>query len=170
MCSRSCQPRIRCQKVMSEPRIHCMTNDEKRMHFMCPELYGADGVTKVELKETGRIEASTAQKDVEAAMSIYVNSIDKLSVTTLDMALVDGRFRIQCALKLLPYLTNDSVLVLHDFWIRKPYHKVLEYYNVIGYARSVVALRKKGDLSEEQEKNVYQNYMKYNEIPWMELM
>ena len=155
---------------MSEPRIHCMTNDEKRMHFMCPELYGADGVTKVELKETGRIEASTAQKDVEAAMSIYVNSIDKLSVTTLDMALVDGRFRIQCALKLLPYLTNDSVLVLHDFWIRKPYHKVLEYYYVIGYARSVVALRKKGDLSEEQEKNVYQNYMKYNEIPWMELM
>ena len=136
---------------------------------MCPELYGADGVTKVELKETGRIEISTPQADVEAAMSIYVNAIDKLNVTTLDIALVDGRFRIQCALKLLPYLTNDSVLLLHDFWIRKPYHKVLDYYNVIGYARSVVALKKKGGFSEEQEKNVYQNYMKYDAIPWMEL-
>ena len=72
------------------------------------------------------------------------------SVTKFDVALVDGRFRLQCALKLLPYLHSESVLLMHDFWLRIPAYKdVLDYYYVIGYARSVVALKKKPGLSLE---------------------
>ena len=103
-------------------------------------------------------------------MSIYVNAVDKCSIESLDIVLVDGRFRLQCALKLLPYLHKDSVLLLHDFWIRRPYHEVLKYYDVIGYARSVVALQKKGDLSKDDELGVYLKYMGYESIPWIELM
>lgn len=159
-----------CEKVKTDPRVKCMTEDEKRMHFYCPELTGADGTTLVKLEETGRISKNTPKKDVEAAMSTYVNAIDTFDLKSLDIALVDGRFRIQCALKLLPYLHSESVLLLHDFWVRKPYHEVLKYYHVIGYARSVVALKKKGDLSREQEREVYKNYMTYEAIPWIELM
>lgn len=159
-----------CQKVMAEPRIKCMIEDENRLQFYCPEMTGANGVTKVQLLETGRISKDTPHADVEAAMSIYVNSIDNLNVKSLDMVLVDGRFRLQCALKLLPFLENDSILLLHDFWIRKPYHEVLKYYDVIGYARSVVALQKKSNLSRDEETRVYLKYMSYESIPWIELM
>ncbi|KAL7508946.1 hypothetical protein ACHAXN_008824 [Cyclotella atomus] len=159
-----------CQKVMAEPRIKCMIEDEKRLHFYCPEMTGADGVTEVQLLETGRISKDTPHADVEAAMSIYVNSIEKLDVKSLDIVLVDGRFRLQCALKLLPFLESNSILLLHDFWIRKPYHEVLRYYDVIGYARSVVALQKKNNLSREEERRVYLRYMNYESVPWIELM
>ena len=49
-----------------------------------------------------------------------------------DAALVDGRFRVACALKLLPFLTQDSVLFMHDFWRRPMYHAVLDFHDVIG--------------------------------------
>ena len=148
-----------------------MVTNEKRLKFYCPELTGADGVTKVKLEETGRIAKDAPEADVEAAMSVYVNSIDKLNLgQSLDIVLVDGRFRLQCALKLLSYITNDSVVLIHDFWVRPPYHKVLEYYNVIGYARSIVALKKKSNLTKEQELQVYQKFMTYDSIPWIELM
>lgn len=160
-----------CEKVMSDKRVSCMVADEKRMKFFCPELTGADGVTKVNLEETGRIAKDTPPADVEAAMSVYVNSIDKLkNLELLDIVLVDGRFRLQCALKLLSYIKDDSVVLIHDFWIRPPYHKVLEYYNVIGYARSVVALKKKKNLTKEQESGAYQKFMTYESVPWIELM
>lgn len=159
-----------CEKVMSEPRVKCMTEDERRMKFYCPELTGADKVTKVKLEETGRISKDTAREDLVAAMSTYVNAIDKFDVKQLDIVLVDGRFRLQCALKLLPYLQNDSVLLLHDFWVRKPYHEVLKYYDVIGYARSIVALQKRGGLSTDEEMRIYQQYMNYESIPWIEIM
>jgi hypothetical protein len=57
-----------------------------------------------------------------------------------------------CALKLLNYLSDESILVVHDFWSRliwtkkggdTGYHHILDYYDVIGRARSSVALRKK---------------------------
>ena len=97
-------------------------------------------------------------------MDIYVNSIDKTNLTSIDIALVDGRFRYQCALKLLPFLHADSVLLMHDFWLRADYHAVFDYYYVIGYARSVVALKKKPNLfsigGREEERNIYKAFMK----------
>ena len=159
-----------CEQVTKEPRVQCMIEKEKRLQYACPELTGADGVAKLNLFETGRLSRGAPIPDVEAAMSIYVNSIEKLGIEKpLDMALVDGRFRVQCAVKLLPYLHHDSVLLMHDFWIRKPYHVVLDYYDVIGYARSAVALKKKMEiLSAEQEKNEFKKFMTYESIPWVE--
>lgn len=50
---------------------------------------------------------------------------------------------------------------MHDFWVRfDDYKDVLKYYYVIGYARSVVALRKTElGLSKEDELNAYKKYM-----------
>ncbi|KAL7479295.1 hypothetical protein ACHAW6_005030 [Cyclotella cf. meneghiniana] len=159
-----------CEQVAQEPRVQCTMQMEKRFHFSCSELTGADGVSKFELFATGRLLRDASVSDVEAAMSAYVNAIEKHEIEQpLDMALVDGRFRVQCAIKFLPYLHQDSVLLLHDFWIREPYHVVLDYYDVIRYARSVVALKKKvGKLSAEQERSEFTKFMKYESIPWVE--
>ena len=62
-----------------------------------------------------------------------------------DAALVDGRFRVTAALKLLPHLHDRSVLFMHDFWNRRHAadHVVDKFYAVIGRARSVVVLKRK---------------------------
>ena len=76
-----------------------------------------------------------------------MNAVDDMGVQQYDAALVDGRFRIACALKLLHYLTPQSVMFVHDFWLRvnsdAQYTIILEYYDVLGYARSLVVMRKK---------------------------
>ena len=54
------------------------------------------------------------------------------------------RYRVVVALKLLNHLKPDSVLFFHDFWARyKAYKRVLDFYDVIGYARSLAVLRPK---------------------------
>lgn len=76
----------------------------------------------------------------------YVGIIDTVGIQHYDAALVDGRYRIACALKLLHYLSPNSVLFVHDFWLRTEslgYKVILDFYDVLGYARSLVVLRKK---------------------------
>ncbi|KAL7553272.1 hypothetical protein ACHAWF_016531 [Thalassiosira exigua] len=163
-----------CEKVGSEPRVKCMREEEGRLRFHCEELRGAVG-------DVGKLSRSASDADVEAAMAGYVGSIDgaaeEANVAYFDVALVDGRFRVQCALKLLPYLKSESVLIMHDFWVRYRsnkeknlgYGKVLDYYYVIGYARSIVALRKKEGLSEEVEASAYKSYMKKEHLDWVDV-
>ena len=153
-----------CKKVEEEPRVKCMSRQEKRLRFYCPELVGADGKPFQGMQEMGQIPKGTSDADVESMMVIYVNSIDETNLPSIDAALVDGRFRYQCALKILPYLHAKSVLLMHDFWLRRDYHAVLEYYYVIGYARSVVALKNRpdvvGKMTEGEERNLYRRFMK----------
>ena len=148
-----------------------MSEKEKRLFFYCPEIVGADG-TKLELRQLGKIPAATKDEDVESAMDIYVNSLSRsfneTGVRMFDVALVDGRFRVQCALKLLPYLHDDSILLMHDFFVRiRSYGTVLEYYDVIGYARSVIALKKKKGL--ESEADIYKKYMNRASLTWNDI-
>lgn len=165
-----------CEKVASEPRVKCMV-DEGRLKFYCPEIVGADGVTKLALQNVGKLPAGTPNEDIEAAMRIYVDTsftraVAETKIKMLDVALVDGRFRLQCALRLLPHLGPDSILLLHDFWVRlKAYKIVLEYYYVVGYARSVVALKKKEGMfdSEDMEKTIYEKYMKREYLFWYDI-
>lgn len=164
-----------CQQVAAEPRVKCMVKEEKHLKFYCPELVGADGITKLNLLEVGKIPVSTADEDIEAAMRIYVDTsfmgaVAETNVEVLDVALVDGRFRLQCALKLLPYFGPNSILLLHDFWVRQNAYKiVLEYYYVVGYARSVVALKKKDTASVELERTIYERYMNKEYLTWFDI-
>ncbi len=101
------------------------------------QISGIGGSGRYNLRAVGKLPPNTPDKDVAMAMRIYINSIVNASreagVMKFDAALVDGRFRLQCTLRLLPYLHDDSVLLMHDFWVRyKAYDVVLEYYDVMG--------------------------------------
>jgi len=41
--------------------------------------------------------------------------------------LVDGRFRIACALQAALRVRNDCKILIHDFWNRPRYHILLDY-------------------------------------------
>lgn len=48
-----------------------------------------------------------------------------------DVVLIDGRARRLCALKIIPYLKPNSIVIIHDWCLREPYHCVLDYYDLI---------------------------------------
>lgn len=47
-----------------------------------------------------------------------------------DLVLVDGRFRIACALNCILSTPDNCTIIIHDFWNRPQYHVVLRYLEV----------------------------------------
>lgn len=54
----------------------------------------------------------------------------------IDVALVDGRFRVACALRTILECHENSGfrMLIHDFWDRPQYHAVLKYVETVGRA------------------------------------
>lgn len=57
--------------------------------------------------------------------------------------LVDGRFRVACALGAFARLAPEGLVALHDFWGREHYRGLLEFADLVGTAASLVLLRPK---------------------------
>lgn len=53
--------------------------------------------------------------------------------TQVDLALIDGRFRVACVLKTILecHENKDLRIIIHDFWNRPQYHIVLNHLNTI---------------------------------------
>jgi hypothetical protein len=49
----------------------------------------------------------------------YIEQVNRLGVEHFDRVLIDGRSRPECALQVLPYLTRDSRVFIHDFFTTK---------------------------------------------------
>lgn len=62
----------------------------------------------------------------------YLNIIDSFN-TKFDVVLIDGRARRLCAKKVIPYLKEDSIVIIHDWVLRREYHCVTDYYNILEY-------------------------------------
>jgi len=138
-----------CAKVKSSPVVRCLEN-AGRLKFACNPPSWPNG-TSIEMESMGAVADPVAQKQ---AGKCYVELVDQARIPRYDAALVDGRHRVACALKLLAYFDHNSILFMHDFWQRAltgtsiyansaRYGIVLDYYDVIGRTRSVAALRKK---------------------------
>ena len=59
-----------------------------------------------------------------------------------DLILVDGRFRVACALQALLNKATCPVII-HDFWNRPHYHGVLDFYDVTERVETTAVLRAK---------------------------
>lgn len=60
-----------------------------------------------------------------------------------DLVLIDGRFRVACALEALARCRPHAVLLFHDFWNRAPYHPVLAFTDWLGSCDTLAILRRK---------------------------
>ena len=59
----------------------------------------------------------------------------------VDFVLVDGRFRVACALAALPRLGPGARLAVHDFWTRPAYQApILRHFDLVGSAGSLALL------------------------------
>lgn len=66
----------------------------------------------------------------------YIDAVESFSEggqarPIFDVVLVDGRARAHCAVKVLPFLKPDSTLFIHDFYNRKQYYDVFDYYDEV---------------------------------------
>eukprot|EP00483_Globobulimina_turgida_P011424 UN11446 len=101
-----------------------------------------------------------------AAMTPYVDRIDELNEERYDIVLIDGRFRVECALKLLigEYIDEDSIIMIHDYFIRNIYFDVEKYYNLIKrrtYSLAVFQVKKnffKNDTFIQMAKDDFKKY------------
>ena len=77
----------------------------------------------------------------------YSNAITQIGddVKKLDVVLIDGRFRVACALKIHSLIRDDCVVLFDDFMNRPFYHVVLDYYEIVKHTpnKHMVVLKKK---------------------------
>jgi hypothetical protein len=96
--------------------------------------------------DNGVIPPVKSSKSKKEDFVTYVSIIDNLSQKIYDKILIDGRSRVECAKKIINYLNDDSIVFIHDFFNRKKYFSILEYYTIIDsvqYGQSLAVLKKK---------------------------
>jgi len=64
-----------------------------------------------------------------------------LDAAALDLVLVDGRFRVACALQAVLRVRLDCPILIHDFWNRSKYHVVLDFLSVAEQVDSLGVFR-----------------------------
>jgi hypothetical protein len=69
---------------------------------------------------------------------LYVNAISK----GYDIILVDGKWRVECARAAAKVMTDDTILLFHD-WDREEYHVVLDELRVFGITGTLAMMRLK---------------------------
>lgn len=78
----------------------------------------------------------------------YIHAIEEYGPWQ-DVVLVDGRFRVACALAAFRHLAPGGKLLVHDFG-RKEYHKLLEFYTNEQEVDSLAVLSPKPNVSHER--------------------
>jgi len=86
----------------------------------------------------------------------YSNQITKLSKEeqcSIDLVLIDGRFRVACCLKCYDIIKDDCLIAFDDFLDRPPYHIVLEYFDILEKTQDnrMVILKKKKNVNIPKE-------------------
>lgn len=72
----------------------------------------------------------------------YIQSIDNID-EQIDLILIDGRFRVACALYCFDKIKDDTLIAFDDFLVRDYYNEVLNFYDIIDSAGRLVILKKK---------------------------
>ncbi|MBS7811370.1 hypothetical protein [Roseococcus pinisoli] len=74
--------------------------------------------------------------------TVYWNAPWSLSPAPA-FVLVDGRYRVACALAALQRLAPEGIVAVHDFWGREHYRPLLDFAELIGTTASLVLLAPK---------------------------
>ena len=73
-----------------------------------------------------------------------------------DLILVDGRFRVACALKSISRMKKDSYLMIHDYTLK--FQRVENYFDIVDKAGSLYVFNKKNNINERALKKDIKRY------------
>lgn len=137
-----------CDKVGALPFVKCRQKTLHKLHYKCINPYPTVpfGFPKDE-KHYGDFDE-------------YINAIEEYP--DFDVVLVDGRWRVACAMRALDYIRDDTVVFLHDVGKLRPYYDVVyKWYDVIERAESLIAMRRKTNTPRPTK----EEFMKYQNMP-----
>jgi len=80
-----------------------------------------------------------------------------------DIILIDGRFRVACALDIFSKIRNDTVVLFHDYNSRKEYHIIEDYYIKIKDWINLAAFFKRKNIISIPN-NIYNYYLNEKKI------
>jgi hypothetical protein len=85
---------------------------------------------QISLGDWGYPSRNASLVDIQGLQRKYVNAA---GVNKFDFVLIDGRFRVACALSLLlkDMLNDGSKVMIHDFHQRPQYEVILDFYDVV---------------------------------------
>jgi protein O-GlcNAc transferase len=85
--------------------------------------------------------------------SSHIVNLTKEEQDSIDLVLIDGRFRVACCLKCYDIIKDDCIIIFDDFLNRPHYHIVLEYFDIVEQTKDniMVILKKKKDVSIPEE-------------------
>jgi protein O-GlcNAc transferase len=78
-------------------------------------------------------------------MEYYPSIIKRYRKHLFDLILIDGRFRVACALMCHSYINNDCKVIVDDIKDRSHYNEIYDYYNKIDEAGRMVVFKKNPD-------------------------
>jgi hypothetical protein len=78
-----------------------------------------------------------------------------------DLILIDGRFRVACALQAVLRASTRTLIVVHDFWNRPKYHVVLPFLEWKESCQSTGVFTKRRDADAAAAQALLDNY-RYN--------
>jgi glycosyltransferase involved in cell wall biosynthesis len=88
---------------------------------------------------------------------LYQSSIKKCDFKP-DIIFIDGRFRVACAINSLSIMTDDTVLLIHDYTHRKEYHILEEFFVKIETIFSLNVFKRKKGLKLSTINNILNKY------------
>ena len=86
------------------------------------------------------------------------NVFESIDADNLDLALVDGRFRMACILKIIIKCSKNKnfKILVHDFCNRDYYHGVLKYLDMVDSVDTLGLFSIKNDINLESVKKDYE--------------
>ena len=84
----------------------------------------------------------------------YIDIVDTFN-TKFDIVLIDGRARRLCAQKIIPYLNEGAIVIIHDWVLRNVYHCVTDYYDIFEYIGDTEQTIATFKLRKEPKPNAY---------------
>ena len=101
----------------------------------CPNTWGNPGKNATELQKK--------------QYSNRIKELSKEEQDSIDLVLIDGRFRVACCLKCYDIIKDNCLIAFDDFLDRPEYHIVLEYFDIIEKTQDnrMVVLKKKNNKS-----------------------
>jgi hypothetical protein len=82
-----------------------------------------------------------------------IRNITEEEQKSIDLILIDGRFRVACCLKCFDIINSDCLIAFDDFLNRPQYHIVLDYYDIVENTidNRMVILQKKKSINNIPE-------------------
>jgi hypothetical protein len=74
------------------------------------------------------------------------------------LVLIDGRFRVACALNTLYAIDGNSIVLFHDYNDRPHYHCIEEFYEILFSVDSMVVLRRKEVWDQDNVQKLLSKY------------